>query len=163
MTGIEIGLLAVVALAVGAFMGIVGGGGGGLYVIILIAFLHLDLESAVGTALALSAVTLAGAAWQYWRRHLVRLDYVLVVSGFGLVGVAAGSLFMGLIDETVLTIAIVSVFVLSAISSLLKIGSRRTTAVTPPPAATRIVILAPAGIVAGVITGALGSGAVELQ
>ena len=62
MTGIEIGLLAVVALAVGAFMGIVGGGGGGLYVIILIAFLHLDLESAVGTALALSAVTLAGAA-----------------------------------------------------------------------------------------------------
>jgi uncharacterized membrane protein YfcA len=144
-------------------MGLIGGGGGGLYVIVLMAFLKLDVRTAVGTALILSTVTLASASWQYGRRKLVRWDHVLAISIPGLVGVLCGTLATRFINDTVLKIAIVAVFVVSGASSLLKVGSRELGPEGVRPALRRLPALIPMGLVGGVITGSLGlSGAVPM-
>ena len=164
MTMTTIGLAAVLAVSIGIFIGIIGGGGGGLYIIALILFLKLDVKTAVGTALILSTITLASASWQYGRRKLVRWDYVVAISAPGLVGVLGGSWFMRSIDELVLKAAIILVFAVSGVSSLLKVRSRAQKESDVGPAARKLPILIPMGIVGGVITGALGlSGAVPMS
>lgn len=149
----------ILSLAVGLLMGIIGGGGGGIYVVIIMIFLHQDVRTAVGTALVLSTITLSGAAWQYWRKKQVRMDYFAVMSVLGIVGTFAGSLFMKYINENILKIAIICVFVLSGLSSLLKVKFRKGSTEPMeelPKAAKKLPVLVPLGLGSGLITGAMG-------
>ncbi len=163
MSWLQIIIIIILALAVGTLMGIIGGGGGGLYVIILIIFFKLSVEKAIGTALTLSSITLLSAAWQYWRKKQVRLDYFIAISVSGLAGVLAGSFIIKFINEIILKIAIIGVFILSGLSSLLKVRAKNIEDKKITKATKKLPILIPLGIVSGFITGALGlSGAVPM-
>lgn len=155
----QIILMILLAAAIGLLMGIIGGGGGGLYVIVLMFILKLDLRTAIGTALFLSSITLSGAAWQYIRKRQVRFDYFFALSGFGVLGVLGGSFLISFINDTVLKILIVTVFVLSGGSSLIRLKIKKAEGnVKPelPKARKKLHILAPLGIFSGLITGSMG-------
>jgi uncharacterized membrane protein YfcA len=157
-------ILVILSLSIGFLMGIIGGGGGGLYIIVLMFFLNLDIQTAIGTALLLSTITLSSASFQYWKRKQVRIDYFFIISIFGIIGVYIGSSLITFINENLLKILIVSVFVLSGTSSLFKIKSPKKEEQEMTNASKKLPILIPLGIFSGLITGALGlSGTVPLS
>jgi uncharacterized membrane protein YfcA len=155
MTIGQLAILVALSIAIGLLMGVIGGGGGGLYVVVLVAFLGEDAQTAVGTALVLSTVTLAGTAWQYWRRGQVRIDYCLVLSIPGCLGSALGGYLTQFIPADRLKIAIIAMFVISGLSSLWRVSGRDAAI---RPARERGALLAPIGFASGVLTGSLGLG-----
>lgn len=155
LTFLQIIMTVLLSLAVGLLMGIVGGGGGGIYVIIMMVFLHQNVTTATGTALILSTITLSGAAFQYLRKKQVRKDYFIALSLIGIAGTLLGSLLMRFINERILTIAIVCVFVLSGLSSLVKMKLKKADGQDMLCASKRMPIVVPLGLVSGLITGAL--------
>jgi len=154
--GGTIALLAILSIALGLLMGILGGGGGGFYLVILIFVLKMSPAQAVGSSLALSAITLTGAAIQYWRAGLVRRDYFAVLAGVGGACVIAGSILLKGLSESVLLPGIVAVFLLSGASSLLRVGKGKLGASEPKPAKRRLPALAGLGVVAGLLSGIFG-------
>ena len=146
----------ILSIAIGLLMGVIGGGGGGIYVVIVMIFMHQNVKTAVGTALILSTITLSGAAFQYALKKEVKRDYLILISIFGVLGTLLGSLFMKYINENILKIAIVCVFVLSGLSSLIKIKLNKDNGNKHIKASSKMYIVAPLGIVSGLITGALG-------
>ena len=151
-----IALLVVLSLAVGLLMGVLGGGGGGFYLVILIFVLKLPPAEAVGSSLVLSAITLAGAAVQYWRAGLVRRDYFAVLAASGALSVVVGSFLLKGISEAVLKPGIIAVFLLSGASSLLRIGRGKMGATGPKPAKERLPALAGIGALSGLLSGIFG-------
>lgn len=147
---------AVMSLAIGLLMGIVGGGGGGIYVVILMIFLRQNVRTAVGTALLLSTITLSGASWQYWRKKQVRVDYFAALSALGIAGTFAGSLLMKNISDGILKSAIIVVFIFSGLSSIIKIKLKKGNGAQLPGASQKLPVLIPLGLGSGLITGAMG-------
>ena len=156
MSFLTAALFAGLSLAVGLLMGVLGGGGGGFYLVILIAVLKLPPATAVGSSLALSAITLAGAGVQYWRENLVRRDYLYILAVFGTVSVIAASLFLNKIPESVLTPGIIVVFLLSGASSLIRVRRGGMEDSHPKPAGERFLPLACVGTVSGLLSGLFG-------
>jgi uncharacterized protein len=156
MSPTAIAEISCLAVAIGLLMGIIGGGGGGIYLIVLIAALRMPAAEAVGASLALSAITLAGAAIQYWIAGFVRKDYLAVLAVAGVAGVLTGSLVLKGLPESTLVPAIVVVFVLSGASSLIKVGKGSAASAEPRPARERIAPLSAVGAVSGLLSGVLG-------
>jgi uncharacterized protein len=155
--------LIVLGISIGLLMGIIGGGGGGLYIIVMMFVLKLNISHAVGMALMLSTVTLLSATWQYGKKKQIKLDYFVIISVSGILGVLLGSTISKNINETLLKYAIIVVFVFSGISSLFKIKSPNSQNTELPKAVTKLHILIPMGLIGGFITGSLGlSGAVPM-
>lgn len=135
-------------------MGVIGGGGGGIYVVILLVLLHQNAKTAAMTALVLSTITLSGAAVQYWRKKQVRLDYFIALSVLDVIGTLFGNLILNHIDEMVLKVTIFCVLLLSGLSSFVKIKS--TIDAQPNGVTKKLPILAPIGLISGLVTGTTG-------
>lgn len=163
MTFLEIIITSILSLAIGLFMGIIGGGGGGIYLIIIMIFFHQNVQNSIGMSLILSTITLSGAALQYFIKKQIKIDYFITISLFGIIGVLIGSLLIKFISENIIKVAIISVFVLSGLSSLLKIKSNCNND-RVAKAAKKMHLLIPLGLFSGFITGSLGlSGATPLS
>lgn len=165
MSLMQIVITSIISLAIGIFMGIIGGGGGGIYVVVIMLFFHQDVKTSVGTALILSTITLSSAAWQYFRKKQVRMDYFIALSIFGVIGTVLGSLLMKFVNETVLKVSILCVFTLSGLTSIVKLKTNSDDKeYKVAKVRNKMFLVAPLGIVSGLITGALGlSGATALS
>lgn len=146
----------ILAIIIGIFMGIIGGGGGGLYVVVLIVLLHQNVKTAAASALVLSTIMLSGAAWQYWKKKQVYIDYFIMLSILDIIGTIIGYIVMKHINEDVLKIIIICVLVLSGLSSLIKIKQNKNADSQIPAASGKLHIAAPIGLVSGLITGTTG-------
>lgn len=147
---------AVLSVAIGLFMGIIGGGGGGVYVVLLMFLLRQNAKTAAMTALVLSTFTLSGAAWQYCRKKQFRFDYFIALAVSDSIGTLTGAKLIGYIGESTLKIIILCVLLLSGLSSLIKIKSSKSQAEKIAPATKKMPAAASAGIASGLITGTTG-------
>lgn len=155
MFPVQIVLTVILSVAIGLLMGVIGGGGGGIYVVVLLLFLHQDAKTAAVTALVLSTITLSGAAVQYLKKKQMRFDYFLALSVLDIVGTLCGNLILNHVNETALKITIFCVLVLSGLGSLIKIRAEEKDEELPP-VAKRLPVVAPVGIVSGLVTGTTG-------
>lgn len=153
---IQIILTIIMSVAIGLFMGLIGGGGGGIYVVILMILLHQSAETAAMTALVLSTITLSGAAWQYWRKKQVRMDYFIALTVLDIVGTLLGNMLMNHISENILKIVIMCILVLSGLGSLIKIKSSESDESKIPEIKSKLHVTAPVGLASGIITGTTG-------
>lgn len=156
MSVIQIAIVVILAVVIGIFMGIIGGGGGGIYVVVLMVLLHQNVKTAATCALVLSTIMLSGAAWQYWRKKQLRIDYFIVLSIVDIAGTMLGYAIMNRINENVLKIIIFCVLVLSGMSSLLKIKPSKKENMGIADVKEKLHIAAPIGLISGLITGTTG-------
>ncbi len=146
----------------GLLMGVIGGGGGGLYVIVLTFFLGLPVEVAIGTALALSAITALVAVLENWKNKNIDGNTALQLTTYGAVGTVGGAFLVQYLSPDLLKFLIVITFVL--LGSLALIRTKQLDQDITLPVKRRLKLLLPVGFLMGVVGGAFGlSGSTPLS
>lgn len=156
MTIFEMIFTTIMSVGIGLFMGAIGGGGGGIYVVVLMILFHQNAKTAAVTALVLSTITLSGAAWEYWHKKQLRIDYFIALSILDIIGTLLGNLFMNYISENILKIVMVCILVLSGLSSLIKIKSPEPNDDEIAKVSKKLPVTLPIGLVSGLMTGTTG-------
>jgi uncharacterized membrane protein YfcA len=156
---VEVVILAALA---GLLLGVIGGGGGGLYVLLLTFVLSLPVERAIGTALALSAVTAFAGVIGHWRHRNVELRSALYLAISSIVGVLGGVLLVKYVPVTLLKTLMVVTFILIGLLSLVR--TKQVEQADNMPIQPKWGLLLPAGFITGLVSGAFGlSGSTPLS
>lgn len=162
MIASQLAEVVVLAGLAGLLLGVIGGGGGGLYVLLLTFILSLPVERAIGTALALSAVTAFAGVIGHWRNRNVEPRSALYLALSSIVGVLGGVMIVQYVPPTLLKTLMVVTFVLIGLLSLARIN--QVEQVSNDPVRSRWELLLPAGFITGLVSGAFGlSGSTPLS
>jgi uncharacterized membrane protein YfcA len=152
----------IISALAGLMMGVIGGGGGGLYVIVLTFFLDLPVEVAIGTALALSAITASAAVVEHWRNENIDKHSALHLTVYGAIGTVSGALLIQYLSPDFLKYLIVIAFI--SLGSLSLIRTKRVDQDSRPQIKQKWNLLLPVGFFMGLVGGAFGlSGSTPLS
>lgn len=148
-------------IGVGLALGLLGGGGSILAVPVLVHLFDLPISTAVPMALPVVGITAGVGAWTRWRRRELRLRTVATFAGVAMVAAFLSARAGAGIGDRVRTVLLAVTMLAAAIVMLLR--SRRSGASATPPLAgvqrrSRAVVLIPASIVVGTLTGIVGVG-----
>ncbi len=148
-------------VGVGLALGLLGGGGSILAVPVLVHLFDLPISTAVPMALPVVGITAGVGAWTRWRRRELRLRTVATFAGVAMLAAFLAARASTGIDDRVRTVLLAITMLVAAIVMLLR--SRRAGTGTTPPTATvhrrsRAVVLIPASIIVGTLTGIVGVG-----
>jgi uncharacterized membrane protein YfcA len=109
---------AIVGLFAGMMLGTIGGGGGGTYVILLTFVLGLPVTQAIGTTLAISAMTAFAGAIPRWRSSNICKQFLPYLCIPAVIGVMGGALLNQYMPTTLLKLMMAAVFVLLGLFSV---------------------------------------------
>lgn len=143
---------ALIALAIGVALGLLGGGGGVLLVPALVYLLGVEVESAVATSLLVIGVTSAVAAVAHGRAGRVRYRVGLLFSATAMAGAFAGGRVAPLIPPAVLLTGFTLVMLATALA-MMRPRRRGPSKAAPDP---RKVLLI--GALVGAVGGLVGAG-----
>jgi hypothetical protein len=155
--------LIALALLAGTFLGVMGAGGGGFYVIILAFFLNLPVETAIGTALALSMITAIAGVAGHWRSGNVDRGCSIYLSAAAIFGVVGGAVLIQYVSSDIIKYAIVAFFVAAGALSLVRIKQVQVEQDSKKQITRKWRLFFP-GVVTGLVSGAFGlSGSTPLS
>ncbi len=109
-----------IAGVVSFIMGAMGFGGGGYWTILLIFFFGVPVETAIGTSLALSAITSTTAVAEHWRIGNIDKYISVELTVYGAVGTVGGAYLIQYLSPDLLKYIIVIIFVLVGLLSLIR-------------------------------------------
>ena len=143
-------------------MGAMGFGGGGYWTILLIFFFGVPVEIAIGTSLALSAITSSVAVLEHWKNGNIDKFISLQLTVIGAIGTVGGAFIVVYLSPYLLKYIIVIIFVLVGVSSLVR--ARKSNQDNIYTIRRKSKLLIPMGFFMGFIGGALGlSGSTPLS
>ncbi len=155
-------LLFIIAGLASFIMGAMGFGGGGYWTILLIFFFGIPVEIAIGTSLALSAITSSVAVAEHWRNGNIDKSISLQLTIIGAVGTIGGAFLVVYISPELLKYIIVIIFIVVGLFSLIRL--RKPDEDDQVRVKRKSKLLLPMGFFMGFIGGALGlSGSTPLS
>lgn len=151
-----VGLGAVLALLVGATLGLLGGGGSILTVPILVYVVGLDAHEAIALSLLVVGVTSAAALVGHARAGRVRFQVGLVFGATSMIGAYGAGQVAHLLPATFLLVAFGAMMLVTAVAMMRRGGGDESVDRVEP----RLPILAivAEGLVVGALTGLVGAG-----
>lgn len=153
----SMGLAALLSLAIGVSLGLLGGGGSILTVPILIYALHVEEKSAIATSLLVVGITSAFAAVQHARAGNVVWRVALVFAGAGMVGAFLGGGVAKYLPSTLLLVLFGLIMLATSVAMW-----RGKKAPAGAAASARKALPLPKvvleGLVVGAVTGLVGAG-----
>lgn len=145
-------LAAILALAIGVSLGLLGGGGSILTVPILVYALHVAPKAAIAASLFVVGVTSLAGMIAYARAGTLRARAGLVFGGAGMTGAYAGGRLAHLVRGELLLVAFGGVMLLTALAM---IRPRARPRATRPALPGKLVAV---GAFVGVASGLIGAG-----
>ncbi len=155
-------LIFIIAGLASFIMGAMGFGGGGYWTILLVFFFGIPVEIAIGTSLALSAITSMVAVAEHWRNDNIDKPIALQLTVIGAVGTIGGAFLVVYISPELLKYIIVIIFIVVGLFSLIRL--RKPDKNNEVRVKQKSKLLLPMGFFMGFIGGALGlSGSTPLS
>ncbi|MGO9388520.1 MAG: sulfite exporter TauE/SafE family protein [Methanobacterium sp.] len=155
-------LIFIIAGLASFIMGAMGFGGGGYWTLLLIFFFLISVEIAIGTSLALSAITSMVAVAEHWRNDNIDKPLALQLTIIGAVGTVGGAFLVVYISQELLKYIIVIIFIVVGLFSLIRL--RKPDETHQVQVKRKSKLLLPMGFFMGFIGGALGlSGSTPLS
>jgi uncharacterized membrane protein YfcA len=143
-------------------MGAMGFGGGGYWTILLIFFFGVPVEIAIGTSLALSAITSTMAVVEHWRNKNIDKYISLQLTVYGTVGTVGGAFLVGYLSPDLLKYIIIIIFVSIGLLSLVR--TKKLDQDNQLQVKQKSKLIAPMGFLMGLLGGGLGlSGSTPLS
>lgn len=145
-------LAAVLALAIGGTLGLLGGGGSILTVPILVYALHVEPKSAIVASLVVVGVTSFAAMLAHARKGAVRWKIAGAFGGAAMVGAYVGGRFAHRLQSEWLMVGFGALMIATALAML---RQRPPGSSTRAPAIAKLVLV---GVLVGVVAGLIGAG-----
>jgi uncharacterized protein len=154
---LALALAAVLAVVMGATLGLLGGGGSILTVPILVYALGVETKAAVATSLLVVGTTSAVGVVQHARAGHVRWRDGLVFGAVAMVGAYGGGVVARWVPGSLLLIAFAALMVVTAIAMLRK-GEGLEEERPRDRSVRATLLLAIEGLAVGAVTGLVGAG-----
>ncbi len=148
-------LAAVLALAIGVTLGLLGGGGSILTVPVFVYALGIEPKAAIAMSLPVVGAAALLGAFQHWRRGRVALRTALPLGASAMVGAFAGARLARSLNGQVQLALLAIVIVLAAVSMFRNAQVDDAVVATTPPSWPLLLAI---GVGVGALTGTVGAG-----